>query len=94
MDVDELGHSLANLIANPAHLIERLALRIVQWPIVTSKAGDIRALVATSHRHQQRCVTRKLLSQLLRAVRAQIDADLAHDFNHFRVHAFARLRSR
>ena len=52
MGVEEPGDSIANLVANPANVIERLAFRIFEWPIVTSKARNIgTTLVAAPHRY-------------------------------------------
>jgi len=73
MCVKKLEDSIANLIANSTDMIEGLGLRIFKRPIVALKPRNVRTLIPTPHRDQERGVSRKLIGLSDDAMSAQID---------------------
>jgi hypothetical protein len=90
---DERLHALSNLITDGAHLINRLTFRIIKGPIVALRVARNRAPVAASHRDNDLCLLREFFREPCCWCMAQIDANLFHDRDHFRVDACTRLSS-
>ena len=72
-----------HFVANPADLGQGLDLGDREGPIVTLQSWDIGALVAASHRHDEKGVRAELFGQLLRAMGSRIDTEFAHDLDDF-----------
>jgi len=79
-----------DIVANRAHPFERLPFRIVECTVHNSRTGDIGTGFAASHRDQQRRFLRESAGKLLRL---EVDADLLHRFDDFRMRMRGRLRS-
>lgn len=54
-------HPPANLLADRTHLLDRLSLRVGQWPVLAAHARHMRTRLAASHRNQHRRTPGELL---------------------------------
>ena len=85
MSVEEMSDSGANLIPNPPNVIERLALRVLQRPIIALQTRHDRTLISAAHRDQHLRSLRQLSRQLARRRARQIEAHLVHRGDDFRM---------
>ena len=73
---------LLDQVADLPHLLERLAGRIGDVPVVDARR-DVGADVAAAHRHRPVGVQLHLDRQALGLVAGEVDSDLAHHLDHF-----------
>jgi hypothetical protein len=92
--IDERFDSPPDVVLDFSDPRERLALRVLKWPIISPKTRHERTLVATPHRDQQLCLGRQFGRQLLRARFRQVKPFFAHDADDFRVYTLPRIRPR
>ena len=81
--VDELADAALQLVADPAHLFERLSGRVVDVPVL-DRAGDIGAGRLAVQRDRPVGVELHLAVELPRAAVGDVDSDLAHRFDDVR----------
>lgn len=79
-------HLLVDLVADRADGIKRLSFGIKQWPIQSSETGNERAGFAASHCDQQGRLAGQVIGQFLGMVCTEVDPNLAHHLDHFRVY--------
>lgn len=89
--VDKRRYPIADLVADVAYLIEWKPLRIAKRPINSLQTGNVWTGIAASHRDKQRRTAREFIGQRLWLARTEIDPDVTHDVDDFRMHAFGRL---
>src|SRR5438093_1156465 len=75
--------------ADLPHALHGFPLRILERPIADGHAREHGALVAAAHRDQKATTRGQLSRQELRLGRREIDPDLFHGSEDFRVHLFA-----
>jgi hypothetical protein len=85
--------SRAYVVANRADPTERLALRILERPVIAPHAWNVRALVATTHRDQQLRLSREIRGEPPRPHAAQVDPFLPHDCDDLWMNALPWIRS-
>ena len=59
--MNEFCNTNLDIVANRTNLIHRTALWIGQWPVISAKAWNIGAFVATTHGDEQVRIVCKLL---------------------------------
>jgi len=91
---EQSGHAVPHVVADLAHARDRFPLRILERPVIASQPRHDRALLATPHRDQHLRAAGEIVGQLLRRSIGEIDVDLAHRFQHLRVHARPRIGAR
>src|SRR4051794_27572105 len=85
----ELAHPTPDLVASAANRVERLALRVRQVPVQVLLARYVGALVAAAHRHHDVGTPSEFVRQALGLTVGEVDAELAHDLDHLRMHPVA-----
>ena len=87
--VEQRLHSPLNIVTYRPDFLNRQSLRVLQWPIVSTQTGNIRALVAASHCDKELRLSRLVIGQLLRLGVAEIDSDFLHYVQDLWMHAQA-----
>src|SRR5262249_25951107 len=82
---EQVDHPRPHVVADLADAREGLPLGILEGPIVSTEAGDDRALLAAAHGDQHLGAASELVGELLGRSIAEVDAHLAHDVQHLRV---------
>ena len=88
---DELRDLDPDLITDASDILDRQTLGIGEIPLDVALAWDVRAGVAAAHRDHHVSPGGQLGREPLRAAVRQVDAELAHDLDHRRMHATARV---
>src|SRR5438067_6206352 len=91
--VDEGGHSVADLVTDAAHFVDRFALGVGQWPVIPAETGHDGAEVTAAHRHEQAAVSCEFRGQALRFRIGKVRAQLVHHGDHLGMNALAGLGS-
>jgi len=84
--LNEGAHAVANVIPDRPHSFERLTLWIFEWPVFTNGTGNERTLIATAHRHKHLRLLSDFRCQPRGCRVRQVDVDLVHRDNDFRVY--------
>jgi hypothetical protein len=79
-----------DLVPGRPHRLQRLALRVLEFPVEVALAGDEGALVAAAHRHHHVCPFGVLSGQPTRLAVGEVDAELGHRLDHLGVDAVGR----
>src|SRR5689334_14313168 len=92
--VEQAADAIANLVANLADASEVLSFRILERPIVATQTGNDRTLIPASHCDQHLRLLRQRGCQLRGRRSSEVDADLAHRSDNFRMDARTWFRAR
>ena len=80
-------------VSDPTNVRNRFALGIVKRPVVALGSGHDGARLTAAHHHQDIRSRRHFVREHLRFNPRDVNTDLTHHFDDFRVNAGARLRS-
>jgi hypothetical protein len=83
-----------NLVPERAHLCERHARGILKLPVDIALSRDVRTLVPTAHRHDQVGPLGVGSLETMRLGVRELDSDLPHDLDHFRMNPLRGPRAR
>src|SRR4051794_13843952 len=87
---DERCDALSDLVADRAHLLDPLAVRVVELPVDVTLPRDVRAPVAAAHRHDDVGPLRLRAVERRGAPARHVDAELAQRLDDLRMEARRR----
>jgi hypothetical protein len=90
--LDQVGDALLDVVADTAHVLDRLAGGIVDVPVLDDR-GDVGALGAAGQSDRPVGVELHLERQPLGAPVAEVEADLTHGFDDLGVDAVGGFRA-
>lgn len=84
-------HPFPDVVADLPNALDGLALWIGERPVLALESGHVGTGIATTHRDDEVGTPGEPLGEFLRLRRRQVDSNLAHDVNNFRVDVLSGL---